>query len=203
MIIWFASGNLHKKKELCEILSSHLASSIDIKIPKDAGLDFNPEETGNTFLENSFIKALALYKMVKEPVIADDSGICVDALDGKPGVYSARYGGEHLNDKERNSLLLSELGESSNRNARFVCAMVLYLNPDKFFLAQETMDGLIVSSAAGGRGSGGFGYDPVLFIPEMNCTVAELNDEDKNRLSHRGKAARAIAKFLPGSINGR
>ena len=201
MRIWFATGNLHKKRELESILIKDMNVPCTIVIPKDTGLKFDPEETGNSFVENALIKASALYELVKEPVIADDSGICVDALDGKPGIYSARYGGEGLKDAERNDLLLNELGKNINRRARFVCAMVLYYSPYRYYLAQETMEGVIVESTRDAKGSGGFGYDPILFIPEVNCTVAELSDVDKNHLSHRGKAARAIAKFLNGSSN--
>ncbi len=191
MTIWLASGNDHKKKEIAAIFPEHI-----IKIPKDAGLEFDPEETGTTFAENSMIKARALYDLVKEPVIADDSGICVEALGGRPGIYSARYGsegGHKLKDTERNVLLIKELGDNPNRKARFVCAMVLLINPDRFFIVQETLEGELISS---GRGTGGFGYDPVLYIPEQGMTVAELPEEEKNRISHRGKAGKLIGEIL-------
>jgi XTP/dITP diphosphohydrolase len=201
MIIWFATGNAHKKAELAAILAGHT-----IRIPSEAGFDFAPDETGATFLENAFVKARELYRLVQAPVIADDSGLCVDALDGRPGIYSARYGsnarygsedgGKKLSDPERNALLLAELGDHPNRRARFVCAMVLLLGEDRFFIAQETLEGEILTGP--GRGSGGFGYDPILHLPEQGCTVAELAEEEKNRLSHRGKAGRAIAKMLGG-----
>ena len=208
MTIWFASGNTHKKKELSEILSAATPGNtgFDLKIPSDAGLAFDPDETGNTFFENALIKAKALYRLLceknvirhGEPVIADDSGICVDALDGRPGIYSARYGmtGTKLSDSERNTLLLSELGDNPLRTACFVCAMVLYYGPNRFFSAQESLEGEMVRNADSARGSGGFGYDPVLYIPELGRTVAELDAEEKNRLSHRGKAGRAIANIL-------
>jgi XTP/dITP diphosphohydrolase len=139
---------------------------------------------------------------VKQPVIADDSGLCVDALDGRPGVLSARYGssggysssrGQKLDDAARNALLLAEIGSAACRSARFVCAMVLLLDENRFFCAQETLEGEIITS---GRGCGGFGYDPLLFIREKGRTVAELSPKEKNAISHRGKAARAHAKFL-------
>jgi XTP/dITP diphosphohydrolase len=198
MTIWFATGNAHKKQELAAILTGHC-----IRIPAEAAAPelrgFNPEETDRSFLENALIKARALYRLAAEPVIADDSGLCVDALDGRPGVYSSRYGGEggkKLGDGDRNALLLRELGDSPNRRARFVCAMVLLYTPDRFFIAQETLEGEIVWDR--GRGSGGFGYDPILYLPDRGCTAAELSEAEKNRLSHRGKAGRAIAKFLAG-----
>jgi XTP/dITP diphosphohydrolase len=191
MTIWLASGNAHKKKEIAAIFPEHT-----VKIPKDAGIDFDPDETGLTFLENAMIKAKALYDITKEPVIADDSGICVEALDGRPGIYSARYGsdnGKKLNDAERNALLIREVGNASNRKAHFVCAMVLFINPDRFFAVQETLEGEIIQTE---KGKGGFGYDPILYIPEKGMTVAELSDDEKNRISHRGKAGKLIGEIL-------
>jgi XTP/dITP diphosphohydrolase len=188
MIVWFASGNEHKHKELAAILPQ-----VELRIPADAGLDFSPNENGATFLENSLIKARALYQLVKQPVIADDSGLCVDALNGDPGIRSARYGsdaGHILSSAERNSLLLQKLGNSPNRKARFVCAMVLLLNENRFFAAQETLEGEILHEQ---HGSGGFGYDPIFYLPKQACTIAELPPELKNSLSHRGKAARILA----------
>jgi XTP/dITP diphosphohydrolase len=205
MLVWFATGNIHKKKELSDILSAAIPG-VDLKIPGEAGIDFDPEETGNSFLENALIKAWTLRSLLEErrpplytsgdPVIADDSGICVDALGGRPGIYSARYGdaAKKLGDTERNTLLLEELGENPQRSARFVCAMVLYYSPDRFFVAQETLEGELIANAA--RGKGGFGYDPIRLVPELGRTVAELSEEEKNRVSHRGKAGRAIAEML-------
>ncbi|MDR3333908.1 MAG: RdgB/HAM1 family non-canonical purine NTP pyrophosphatase [Treponema sp.] len=196
MTIWFATGNPHKQRELQAILSGHC-----IKTPAEAGIDFNPDETGTSFLENALIKARALYQLVGEPVIADDSGLCVDALGGRPGIYSARYrGSEHAGTEatetpERNALLLHELGDSPQRSARFVCAMVLLLSEDRFFVVQETLEGEIIRSE---RGCSGFGYDPILAIPALGRTVAELSPEEKNRLSHRGKAGQHIAGILAG-----
>jgi len=215
MIIWFASGNAHKKKELAEILSGAIASerlgekapkNFELKIPADAGIDFGPEETGNTFLQNSLLKAQTLYSLLAEKgilqsgdaVIADDSGICVDALGGRPGVQSAYYGwtnGHKLRAPEQNALLLSELGNKPNRSARFVCAMVLYYSCDRFFAAQETFEGEVARQP---YGQGGFGYDPILYIPSLARTVAELSAEEKNRFSHRGKAARVITRIIAG-----
>jgi len=191
MTIWFATGNAHKRKELAAILAPH-----EVRIPADAGFAFDPEETGDTFLENSLIKARALYDLVKAPVVADDSGLCVDALGGRPGVLSARNRSERgakLSDGDRNALLLRELGPAEPRSARFVCAMVLLLSHDRFFVAHETLEGEIIH---GERGSGGFGYDPLLYLPEQGKTVAELSAFEKNALSHRGKAGARIAALL-------
>jgi len=210
MTLWFASGNIHKKKELSDIFAE--VKGLELKIPKDAGLSFEPEETGNSFLENAMIKAAELYRLLEEqnpggsfhPVIADDSGICVDALGGRPGIHSARYGaqasGKNITDTEKNAMLLAELGDSTRRSARFVCAMVLYCGPDHFYAAQETLEGQLVENAEAARGLGGFGYDPILYIPELGRTVAELSEEEKNEHSHRGKAGRIIAKILMSAL---
>ncbi|MDR2924179.1 MAG: non-canonical purine NTP pyrophosphatase [Treponema sp.] len=232
MTIWFATGNAHKKAELSAILRTH---GVDCRllIPKDAGLDFDPEETGNSFHENALLKAGALYAMLDgarpfrdrpvraipplfsagDAVIADDSGICVDALGGRPGIYSARYAGagnseqgtvnsgKKLEAGERNVLLLQELGDNPNRKARFVCAMVLMYSPSRFFIAQETMEGELVKDLKHAKGTGGFGYDPILFIPELGRTVAELSEEEKNTISHRGKAGKIIAGIMRGGKN--
>ncbi|MDR3192920.1 MAG: non-canonical purine NTP pyrophosphatase, partial [Treponema sp.] len=201
MILWLATGNAHKRAELAGILSGH-----DIRVPGDAGIDgFDPEETGNSFLENSLLKARALYRLLARrgiygPVIADDSGLCVEALEGRPGIYSARYAGPgrvsgegarespsgsvRLGAGERNALLLAELGDRPDRKARFVCAMVLLWDENRFYGVQETLEGEVVPDREG-RGEGGFGYDPILYIPELGRTVAELPEEEKNRLSHR------------------
>jgi XTP/dITP diphosphohydrolase len=219
MTIWFATGNAHKKAELSAILRTH---GVDCRllIPKDAGLDFDPDETGTSFYENALLKANELYKLLEKArpalyspgdlIIADDSGICVDALNGRPGIYSARYAGKEkesgvgsresgtkkLAASERNALLLEELGDTADRKARFVCAMVLMYSPDRFFIAQETVEGEIVKDMEHARGTGGFGYDPILFIPELGRTTAELSDDEKNMISHRGKAGKIIAGII-------
>ena len=217
MTIWFATGNLHKKAELAAILNDH-GCDCTLLVPADAGLDFDPDETESTFCGNALLKARTLHALLEQrrpslythgdPVIADDSGICVDALNGRPGVYSARYAGPQaagavetspnakLSSPERNALLLGELGNNPLRTARFVCAMTLLFSPDRFFTAQETCEGEMVKSIECGRGTGGFGYDPILFIPEYGKTVAELSEEEKNRISHRGKAGKIIAAVL-------
>lgn len=191
MTIWLATGNTHKRREFEAILKGH-----KLRLPSEEGIPFEPEETGETFLENALLKARALYRRVLAPVIADDSGLCVDALGGRPGIFSARYGGgegKNLDSPERNALLLKELGAGSPRSARFVCAMVLFLQEDRFFAVQETLEGEIIRES---RGSGGFGYDPIFYLSERGCTVAELGEEEKNRISHRGKAGRFMEGLL-------
>jgi len=199
MNIWFATNNTHKKIELSAILNTNL------KIPSEEGLSFDPEETGTTFSENALIKARELYKLIggNEPVIADDSGLCVDALDGRPGVLSARYGsqnGEKLTSPQRNIMLLDELGDAKKRTARFVCAMVLLFNNERFYLFQETLEGEIVKKSEI-KGDGGFGYDPIFWVPSKKCTLAELSLEEKNLLSHRGKAGLVIASLIKNFIS--
>jgi len=230
MTIWLASGNKHKQQELAAILAEHA-----VRLPAEAEITgFDPAETGSSFAENALIKARALHALLASrtgpeagPVLADDSGLCVDALGGRPGIYSARYygkdswaadgsfrakpgAGEKCTDMERNILLLEELdgisrgltqrhGDTKFRTCRFVCAMVLLFSPDRFYLVQETLEGEIVPSAAEIRGTGGFGYDPIMYLPELGRTVAELSEEEKNRYSHRAKAGRAIAKLLSGN----
>jgi XTP/dITP diphosphohydrolase len=195
MNIWFATNNTHKKKELEAVLGTKL------QIPAECGISFNPEETAMTFRENALLKARELKKLINknEPVIADDSGLCVDALDGRPGVFSARYGetnGRKLTSGEQNLLLLEEMNNIQKRSARFVCAMVLLFDYDRFIIVQETLEGEIVKGACFAKGDGGFGYDPIFLLPESGRTLAELSAEEKNNISHRGKAGKQIAAIL-------
>lgn len=209
MIIYAATGNGHKRQELSQLFAPNT-----IVIPKDKGIDFDPEENGNTFVDNTIIKAKALFDIVNQPVIADDSGICVDILDGKPGIYSARYVGNNtvsekkISDSERNVLLLEEakkvalekgIAPDTPLSCRFVCAMVLYLGKDRYYIAQETIEGFLVKDIESAKGSGGFGYDPIVYLPEYGKTIAELSSEEKNAISHRGKAAKVLQKIIQGA----
>ncbi len=191
MKIFFASGNEHKREEMARIFPDH-----EIRIPKDEGIGFDPEETENTFFGNALIKAESLWKIVRAPVLADDSGICVDALGGAPGVISARFGSENgqiLDSSGRNDLLIAKMAGISDRKCRFVCNMVLFLGPDRFWSVQETLEGELVEE---GRGEGGFGYDPLVYLGEYGKTVAELSPKEKDHVSHRGKAGRKISALL-------
>lgn len=191
MKIYLASGNVNKKKEVQELLPSH-----KIVLPKDEGIEFDPEETGSTFFENAMIKAKALYDIVKAPVLADDSGICIDFLKGAPGVHSARYGsveGEHVSAEAGINKVLSELKGVKDRSARFACCMVFLLDEDRFYSVQETCEGHITGAPSG---SGGFGYDPIFFVEKFGKTFAELTSEQKNSISHRGMALKAIIKLI-------
>ena len=213
MKIYLASGNLNKKREMEEIFKEHT-----IVIPKDEGINFDPEETGTDFYQNSMIKAKALWDIVHCPVIADDSGICVDALNGVPGVWSSRYAGpdfhkgkpdgSKISQEEQNKFLIEELNEALKkgvdstyfpngpRSAHYSCSMVLMLNPSRFFIAQETMEGTIIEDIKDARGQYGFGYDPIFFLPQYGKTDAEILPEQKNAISHRGKACKIISDIL-------
>lgn len=203
MKLFLATGNRHKQKEMQEILPEY-----EVLIPADIGIDFNPDETGNTFYENSLIKARVLWNLVHEPVIADDSGICVEALNNEPGIYTSRYAGPEymhgrpdgskISQEEQNRYLIQQLNDtkSTNRNCHYTCAMVLVMSPDRIFVAQETFEGQLIDSIEKQAGNGGFGYDPIVFLPQFNRTVAEISAEEKNKISHRGKACRVIKTIL-------
>ncbi len=215
MKIYLATGNSGKKREMAQILSDY-----EVVIPSDEGIAFDPEETGTTFYENSLIKAKALYDIVHCPVIADDSGICVDALGGNPGIYSARYAGpdymkgrpdgKKIPQEEQNRFLIEQTTAAladipvqkaaafphGPRSCRYTCSMVLVIDHSRLFVAQETMEGTVIDSINDARGSGGFGYDPIIYIPEFKKTVAELSAEQKNAISHRGKACRIIESII-------
>ena len=191
MKIYLASGNVNKKREVQELLPSHT-----IVLPKDEGIEFDPEETGSTFFENAMIKAKALYDIVKAPVLADDSGLCVDFLNGAPGIHSARYGsieGEHVSAEAGINKVLSELKGVKDRSARFACCMVCLLDENRFYSVQETCEGHITEAPSG---SGGFGYDPIFFVEKFGKTFAELTSEQKNSISHRGRALFSISRFI-------
>ncbi len=211
MKIYLATGNEHKKREMQRIFSD-----FEIVIPKDEGIDFNPEETGNSFFENSLIKAKSLFDVVKAPVIADDSGLCVDALGGEPGVYTSRYAGKDamhgrsdgkkISQAEQNRLLLEQVNETHSegdaRSCHYVCSLTCYVGKDRFFNAQETMEGFLIDKIEDAAGCGGFGYDPIVIIKSYGKTVAELTDEQKDEISHRGKAARALYSVVKAQLYG-
>lgn len=214
MKIYLATNNKNKRKEMVELLAGH-----EIVIPADEGIEFNPDETGTTFYENSLIKARALYDIVHYPVIADDSGICVDALGGSPGIYSSRYAGPQylhgkpdgskISQKEQNIFLIQQTNDAIKsgklpkmpylngpRSCHYTCAMVLYCGGDRLFVAQETFEGTLIEDINQQAGSGGFGYDPIVFLPQYGKTVAQITAEEKNAISHRGKAVRAIKSII-------
>jgi XTP/dITP diphosphohydrolase len=184
-VLVVATGNPGKLKEM----HTHLAGlEWDLALKPDA---LEIEETGATFAENAYLKASQIAKATGEWAIADDSGLEVDALDGAPGVYSARYG---ATDADRIERLLSELGNELNREARFVCVVAI-AQPDGTIVleAEGVCPGRILHSP---RGSGGFGYDPIFYVPAQRLTFAEMSGEQKRAVSHRGKAFQALLPRL-------
>lgn len=189
-VLTVATSNPHKLREF-----RRLFPDFQLLSPDQIGCTFSFEETGATYLENALGKALHLYQPAGTPVLADDSGLEVVGLGGEPGLYSSRYGSVNgkLSDFERNAYLLNRAASISDRACFFVCCMVAVFGEKRFFVAQETFHGVL---AAQPFGSGGFGYDPVVYLPEKGKTVAELSDEEKDAISHRGKAARHLAALL-------
>lgn len=191
-----ASNNGHKIQEIKEILSGLPFEVISLK---EAGIDIDVEETGETFMENAYIKASEIYNLLENKdeymVLSDDSGLEVDVLGGAPGVYSARFAGEHGNSKKNNDKLLGLLEgkKYEERKAKFVCAIVLILDQSNSIKVLGESEGYIGDSE---RGPVGFGYDPIFYVPEFNKTFAEMTSEEKNSISHRGRALEKLLKEL-------
>ena len=183
MKVILASKNQHKLTELSAILSQ---LGFEIALESEYGLDIDVEETGTTFEENSFLKADAVMKASGLPVLADDSGLMVDALDGAPGVYSARYG-HKASDKERTAYLLENMKDvpEGRRGAKFVCVITCLFPDGRKIVARGECPGVIARAP---HGENGFGYDPVFYLPELGMTYAELPSEQKNAISHRARA---------------
>lgn len=183
MKVILASKNQHKLTELSAILSQ---LGFEIALESECGLDIDVEETGTTFEENSFLKADAVMKASGLPVLADDSGLMVDALDGAPGVYSARYG-HKASDKERTAYLLENMKDvpEERRGAKFVCVITCLFPDGRKIVARGECPGVIARAP---HGENGFGYDPVFYLPELGMTYAELPSEQKNAISHRARA---------------
>lgn len=174
-----ASNNKGKIAEIKQILSDYEVLSI-----KDCGIEIDVEENGITFQENALIKAKALYEITKLPTIADDSGLMVEALDGAPGVYSARYAGDGHDDNANNQLLLQNLKNKDNRKAKFVSA-IAYYDGKKTVFGHGEVQGVILHEL---KGNGGFGYDPLFYCTEINKSFGEATQEEKNAVSHRYRA---------------
>ena len=185
-----ASQNKHKLVEMQAILSAH---GVEVVLQSDMGLHVDVEETGSTFAENAMLKAQAVMKASGLPAIADDSGVCVDALNGAPGVYSARYGGPELDDVGRYQLLLNNLRGAADRTAHFTSAIACVFPNGDTLEAQGICPGAIAFAPQGG---GGFGYDPVFFLPQLRKTYAQLTPEEKAAVSHRGKALEVFDEKL-------
>ena len=194
--IIIASNNAHKIHEIKAMLKDFPYEVLSLK---EAGIAIEIEENGKTFEDNAYIKAKAIADLTGDAALADDSGLEVDALGGKPGVYSARYAGEHGDDKANNNKLLDELNgvPQEKRTARFVCAMVL-LTPDGMRIdARGTVEGIIGYEEIG---ENGFGYDPLFDIPQLQKTFAQLTEEEKNSMSHRGNALKELRKKMKETI---
>ena len=185
-----ATHNPGKLREMGEILKDF---GIEVVSPRDLGITVDVEETGTTFAENAMLKAKAICKAANLPAIADDSGLCVDALGGAPGVYSARYGGEGLDDKGRYMLLLSSLRGAPTRAAHFTCAVACAFPNGDTLTAEGRCDGSIAYAPLG---EGGFGYDPVFLLPGTGKTFGQLTQEEKSAVSHRGRALKDFAGKL-------
>ncbi len=200
MKIIFATGNNNKMREIREIMG-FLTSEINSM--KDEGIDLDIVEDGSTFEENSMIKARAVAEVCKEKgmtdycVMADDSGLEIDFLDKAPGIYSARFLGHDTPYSEKNKQILEKLDgvPDEKRTARFVCAISAVLADGREYVVKATMEGIIGHEIAG---ENGFGYDPIFFLPEYGKTSAEISPEEKNAISHRGKALRLMAEKLKG-----
>lgn len=200
MRIIFATHNQNKLAEICRILGQ-LAT--EVVSQRDLGIMVEPEENGTTFAENAEIKAAAIHAYMKEQgmlqagdvVIADDSGLCVDYLNGEPGIYSSRFMGEDTSYAVKNAYIIDALRgvEGDARAAHFACNMCAVLSDGRVLHTEGIFPGLIATQAAG---CGGFGYDPILYLPEYGKTSAEISMDEKNAISHRGKALRAMRELL-------
>ena len=191
-----ASQNKHKLVEMQSILAAH---GVEVVLEADVGLNVDVEETGETFAENAMLKARAVMEASGLPAIADDSGVCVDALNGAPGVYSARYGGPELDDAARYRLLLESMRGARTRTAHFTsCIACVFPNGDTLE-AEGICPGTIAFAP---QGDGGFGYDPVFFLPELRKTYAQLTPEEKAAVSHRGKALAVFEVKLRDYLKG-
>ena len=193
MKVILASQNPHKLKEIQDIVSHY---DIELILQSELGLHIDVEETGETFEENSLLKARAVMEATGLPAMADDSGLCVDVLGGAPGVYSARYGQpECVTDHDRRMLLLKNMRgiRSEERTARFVCVITLLYPDGKKLVAKGLAEGMITFEP---RGEDGFGYDPVFYVPSRGCTFAQMSGEEKNKISHRANALRKLSELL-------
>jgi len=191
MTLLVATNNAGKLRELRQIMAG-----LPIKLvgPSDLGIHLDVVENGTNFEQNAVIKARAYAEASGLPALADDSGLEVDALDGRPGIMSARYAGADASDEDRRQKLLQEMADvpPERRNARFRCVVALVWG-GQVYTAEGTVEGRITTEE---RGSGGFGYDPIFLLPDQGKTMAELSPEEKNAISHRGKAARKMRALL-------
>ena len=190
MRLIIASNNKHKIKEIKEILGGKFEEIVSLR---EAGIDHETVEDGQSFAENAYKKAREIAEISGEASLADDSGICVDALGGAPGIFSARFAGEHGNDEANNALVLEKLSGNAERGAHYTCAMSLVYPDGTHVEAEGYMYGDITDSP---RGNGGFGYDPLFVLKGESRTVAEMSEEEKNAVSHRRRALDALLEKL-------
>ena len=190
--IIFATGNAGKMKEVREILKD---LNVEVLSMKEAGIQADVEENGKTLQENAVIKAREIMKISGEVVLADDSGLEIDYLNKEPGIYSARYMGEDTSYRIKNGNLIERLQgvPDEKRTARFVCAIAAAFPDGSVETTEGTIEGRIGYEE---KGENGFGYDPIFYVPEFGCTTAELTGEQKNQISHRGKALEAMKEIL-------
>ena len=193
--IVFATGNAGKMREVRMILED---LGLEVVSMKEAGITIDIEEDGATYEENALIKARAVAACTEDIVLADDSGLEIDRLNGEPGVFSARYLGEETSYHEKNGNLLERLSgvPDDERTARFVCAIACAFPDGETLTELATVEGRIGYEE---KGENGFGYDPIFIVPEYGRSTAELTEEEKNKISHRGKALRAMKEKLAGS----
>ena len=214
--IVIATNNPNKVREYKELFEGY---DVNVTSLKEEGIVSSPEEGGTTFTDNALIKARDARKYTSKIVIADDSGICVDALNGAPGIYSSRYAGpdfmkgkpdgSKISQEEQNVFLINQLNNTlkneklpsasylhGERSCHYTCAMVLYCGSDRLFVAQETFEGVLIKNIDEQAGNGGFGYDPIVFLPEYQKTVAQISADEKNAISHRGKAVKALKLII-------
>ena len=185
-----ATNNQGKLKEFNQILGELGIECVSLR---DMGITADVEETGTTFLENALLKAKEIYKIAKIPTISDDSGLMVDALDGAPGVYSARYGGEPSDDNKNMDKLLANLKDVPNRTARFKSVIAAVFSENDILVSEGECEGVIIDEK---RGNNGFGYDPIFYVKSFEKTFAEMTDDEKNSFSHRGNAIRNLKEQL-------
>lgn len=192
MELLIATGNPGKVREYDELLAGLPVTCVG---PAELGIDLEVDESGATYAENATLKALAFAGASGRVTLADDSGLEVDSLDGRPGVYSARYGGPGMGDADRWCRLLVELEGVpwERRTARFRCVIALATPAGEVTTVEGVCEGIIALDA---RGDNGFGYDPVFYLPDQRCTMAELPEADKNQISHRGQAALAARPLI-------
>lgn len=189
MKILLGTKNEHKKKEFMKLFED---MDIEFVSLKDLGFEGEIEENGSTFKENALIKAKKSYELYGIPALADDSGICIDAFNGKPGIYSARFAGYNTPSSSKNSLIINLLKGNSNRGAHYTCALAFF-DGKETFISEEYCYGEIISDE---RGSEGFGYDPIFYLKDYDKTMAEIPLEEKNKISHRGKALEKFKEFI-------